>query len=189
VLSDAIIETPGLTEAAVRRIVGEEIERALLKDPAANKARIIASKGTLDWAYPPLIQASAAAASGMDTSVFFTSYGLNLITKGYADRIQVSPTGNPAMPMPVPMADVFAGLPGMKALATWMLKSRLKSRGVASIQELIDLCRESGVRFVGCEMTLGVLGFKHSDFIEGVEFAGAAAFLSEARWAHLTLFI
>jgi peroxiredoxin family protein len=188
-LSEAIVESSSVPEADVRRIVREEIVRAMRKDPAAGRACIIASKGTLDWAYPPFILAAAAAAAGMETSVFFTFYGLNLITKGYPAHIKVSPTGNAAMPMPVPMADLFAGLPGMKTVATAMLKSKFKSRGVATIQELIDVCRESGVRLVACEMTLAVFGFRHADFIEGVEFAGAGAFLSEARRAHVTLFI
>jgi len=188
-LNEAIVESPRFAEADLRRIVREEIEGAARKDPAAGKACIIASKGTLDWAYPPFILGAAAAAAGMETSIFFTFYGLNLITKGYSTRIKVSPTGNPAMPMPVPMADLFAGLPGMKTVATSMMKSKFKSRGVASIQELIDACRESGVRLIACEMTLAVFGFRHSDFIEGVEFAGAGAYLSEARRAHVTLFI
>ena len=188
-LTEAIVESPTFVEADIRRIVREEIQRAAGKDPAAGKACIIASKGTLDWAYPPFILGAAAAAAGMETSIFFTFYGLNLITKGYSKRVKVSPTGNPAMPMPVPMADLFAGLPGMKTVATSMMKSKFKSRGVASIQELIDVCRESGVRLIACEMTLAVFGFRHSDFIDGVEFAGAGAFMSEARRAHVTLFV
>lgn len=188
-LNEAIVETSSLAEPFVRRIVREEIERATRKDPAASKACIIASKGTLDWAYPPFILGSAAAASGMEASIFFTFYGLNLITKGYPDRIKVSPTGNPAAPMPVPMADVFAGLPGMKAMATSMMKSMFKKKGVASLQELIDVAQESGVRLIACQMTADVFGFQPSDFIEGVEFGGAGAFLSEARRAHVTLFI
>jgi peroxiredoxin family protein len=188
-LNQAIANTASLAESDVRGIVREEIERALRKDPASQKACIIASKGTLDWAYPPFILGSAAAASGMEVSVFFTFYGLNLITKGYPDRIKVSPTGNPAAPMPVPMADVFAGLPGMKAVATSMMKSMFKKKGVASLQELIDVSRELGVRLIACQMTADVFGFQPSDFIEGVEFGGAGAFLSEARRAHVTLFI
>jgi peroxiredoxin family protein len=181
--------TAVVDEAAVRRIVREEIERAMRKDPAARKACIIASKGTLDWAYPPFILATAAAAAGLEASIFFTFYGLNLITKGYPDRIKVSPTGNPAMPMPIPIADVFAGMPGMKAMATSMMKSKFKGKGVASLQELIDVSRESEVRLIACQMTMDVFGFQQSDFIDGVEFGGAAAFLSEARRAHVTLFI
>jgi peroxiredoxin family protein len=188
-LTEAIVEPSTIAEPYVRRIVREEIERAMRKDPAASKACIIASKGTLDWAYPPFILGSAAAAAGMDVSIFFTFYGLNLITKGYPERIKVSPTGNPAAPMPLPMADVFAGLPGMKAMATSMMKSMFRKKGVASLQELIDVARESGVRLIACQMTADVFGFEPSDFIDGVEFGGAGAFLSEARRAHVTLFI
>lgn len=181
--------TVAIDEEAVRKIVRQEIEAAMKKDPAARKACIIASKGTLDWAYPPFILSTAAAAAGMDVSVFFTFYGLNVITKGYPERIKVAPTANPAMPMPVPMADVFAGMPGMKAVATSMMKSMFKRKGVATLQELIDVARESGVRLIACQMTMDVFGFKQSDFIDGVEFGGAAAFLSEARRAHVTLFV
>jgi peroxiredoxin family protein len=188
-LDQAIDEAAGLVESDVRRIVREEIDTASRKDPAAHKACIIASKGTLDWAYPPFILASAAAAAGMEASIFFTFYGLNLITRGYPKRIKVSPTGNPAAPMPLPMADVFAGLPGMKAVATSMMKSMFSKKGVASLQELIDVSVDSGVRLIACQMTLDVFGYQASDFIEGVEFGGAAVFLSEARRAHVTLFI
>lgn len=178
-----------IDEEAVRRIVREEIARAMKQDPAVRKACIIASKGTLDWAYPPFILSTAAAAAGMESSVFFTFYGLNLITKGYEQKAKVSPTGNPAMPMPVPMADLFAGMPGMKAMATSMMKSMFRRKHVASIGELIDVARDSGVRLIACQMTMEVFGYGPSDFIEGVEFGGAAAFLSEARRAHVTLFI
>ena len=186
---DQLTVREALSEEAVRKIVHEEVERAMQKDPAARKACIIASKGTLDWAYPPFILAAAAAAAGMDTSIFFTFYGLNVIKKGFPEHAKVSPTGNPAMPMPMPIADVFAGMPGMKAVATSMMKSMFKSKNVASIGELIDVARESGVRLIACQMTMDVFGYQPSDFIDGVEFGGAAAFLSEARRAHVTLFV
>jgi peroxiredoxin family protein len=188
-LDEPEVGTAPLDEESVRRIVREEIDRAARRDPAARKACIIASKGTLDWAYPPFILSAAAAAAGMEASVFFTFYGLSLITKNYARRAKVSPTGNPAMPMPVPIADVFAGLPGMKAAATSMMRSMFRRHHVASIDELIDAARDSGVRLIACQMTMEVFGYRPSDFIEGVECGGAAAFLNEARRAHVTLFI
>ncbi len=178
-----------LTELDVRRIVREEVAQAFTKDPAAKRICLIASKGSLDWTYPPLILASAAAAAGMDTSIFFTFYGLNIITKGFPDKVKVSPVGNPAMPMPIPMADTFTSLPGMKAFATAQMKAKFKKSGVASVGELINVCRDSGVRLIACTMTMEVFGLKESDFIDGVEFGGAGAFLSEARRAHVTLFI
>ena len=113
-----------LTEEAVRAIVQEELERAPKRDPAGKKAAFIASKGTLDWAYPPLILATTAAASGMDASIFFTFYGLNIIHKDFEQMLKVSPLGNPAMPMPVPMPNLVLGLPGMGPMATQMMKAK-----------------------------------------------------------------
>ena len=178
-----------LNEDTIRRIVREEIEAAFKKDPAAKKAAFIASKGTLDWAYPPLILASAAAATGMETAIFFTFYGLNVIHKDFESRLKVSPVANPGMPMPVRMPDVVNALPGMQGLATMMMKSMFKKKNVASIRELHDVAKDSGVRLIACQMTMDVFGFTKDDFIPGVEFAGAAAFLSHARRSHVTLFI
>lgn len=188
-LAEATLQTAVVTEDAVRRIVREEVERVFKKDPAAKRVSIIASKGTLDWAYPPFILATAAAAAGLETSIFFTFYGLNILTRDFERKVRVSPTGNAAMPMPIPMADVFAGMPGMKALATSMMKSMFRRHNVATIGELIEVARESGVRLIACQMTMDVFGYQPSDFIEGVEFGGAAAFLSEARKGHVTLFV
>ncbi len=178
-----------LNEAAIRRIVREEIEAALKKDPAAKRAAIIASKGTLDWAYPPLILGSAAAAAGMETSIFFTFYGLNVIHKDFESRLRVSPVANPGMPMPMPIPELVNALPGMQSMATMMMKSMFAKKNVAPIHELHDAVRESGVQMIACQMTMDVFGFTQDDFIPGVEFGGAAAFLSYARRAHVTLFI
>lgn len=178
-----------LTEEDVRRIVREEVDRAFAKNPAARRAALVASKGTLDWAYPPLILSTAAAAAGMRTSVFFTFYGLNIIHKDFERKLKIGPTGNPAMPMPVPMPDLVTAMPGMVSMATRMMKSRFAKHHVATIGTLLDEARELGVRLVGCQMTIDVFGYSHGDFIDGVEFGGAAAFMSEARKAHVTMFI
>lgn len=173
----------------VRKIVREEIQLAMKKDPAARKACFIASKGTLDWAYPPLILATAASAANLEAAIFFTFYGLNVIRKDFDKLLKVSPVANPAMPMPVSMPDIVTAMPGMKWMATGMMKSMFRKKGVATIGELLDVARESGVRLIACQMTMDVFGYAQKDFIEGVEFGGAAAFLSEARKAHITLFI
>ena len=181
------------TVADVRRIiqevVQEEVGRALRQEPASRRACLIASKGTLDWAYPPFILGSAAAAAGMEVSIFFTFYGLNLLRQDFERRLAVSPVGNPAMPMPIPMADLFTALPGMKAIATGRMKSMFRQKGVATIRELRDVCIESGVRLIACTMTMEVFGYAKEDFIDGVEFGGAGAFLSAARRSHVSLFI
>ena len=166
-----------------------EIERAGARDPGARTATIIASKGTLDWAYPPLILATTAAASGMKTSVFFTFYGLSIIHRDFERLLKVSPLGNPAMPMPVTMPNLVLGLPGMGPMATKMMKAKFRGKHVATHPRAPRHVPRAGVRLIACQMTMDVFGYEPEDFIEGVEFAGAAAFLAEARKAHLTLFV
>ncbi len=183
------VQQGGVTEEVVRAIVREEIARAFKKDPAKKKASIISSKGTLDWAYPPLILATAAAATGMEVAVFFTFYGLNVIHKDFEKKLKVSAVGNPGMPMPVPMPDILTALPGMTAMSTGMMKSKFDKKGVASIKELLDVAVESDVRLIACQMTMDVFGYEQDDFIDGVEFGGAAAFLSDARKSSVNLFI
>ncbi len=156
---------------------------------ANRKMTIIASKGSLDMAYPPLILATTAAAMDYDVTIFFTFYGLDIVKKGYADKLKVSPIGNPAMPMPVPIPTLVGSLPGMEAMATAMMKSMFNKHGVATIGQLLDLAKESGVRLIACQMTMDVMGVKQSDMIDGVEFAGAAAWLDAATDAQINLFI
>ncbi len=134
----AVTADPAVTGEDVRRIVREEIERAFRRDPATRTAAIIASKGTLDWAYPPLILANAAAAVGMDVSVFFTFYGLNIIHKDAARKLKIDPVGNPAMPMPVRIPDIISSLPGMVPMASAMMRSKFAKKHVATIGELLD---------------------------------------------------
>ncbi len=178
-----------LTEEDVRRILRSELEHAATRDAGTKTATFIASKGTLDWAYPPLILATTAAASGMETSIFFTFYGLNIIHKDFERLLKVSPLGNPAMPMPVPMPNFVLGLPGMGPVATKMMKTKFHRKNVATITDLLASAQELGVRLIACQMTMDVFGYEPEDFLDGVEFAGAAAFLAEARRAHVTLFI
>ena len=183
------IAAAAVTEEDVRRIVRSELERFEARDPGARTAAFIASKGTLDWAYPPLILATTAAASGMDAALFFTFYGLNIIHKDYERLLKVSPLGNPAMPMPVTMPNMVLGLPGMGPMATHMMKSMFHKKNVAGIRELLESAQDLGVRLVACQMTMDVFGYTQDDFLPGVEFGGAATFLADARQAHVTLFV
>lgn len=154
---------------------------------ANKKMTIIASKGSLDMAYPPLILATTAAAMDMDVTIFFTFFGLEMIRKGQADKLRVSPLGNPAMHMPAP---TFVGtLPGMEAIATGMMKSMFKKHGVATIGQLLDLAKESGIKLIACQMTMDVMGIKQEDIIDGVEFGGAASWMDVAADSQINLFI
>ena len=155
---------------------------------ATKKMAIIATKGTLDMAYPPLILASTAAALGWDVQIFFTFYGLQLLRKNL-DGIKISPLANPAMPMPVPMPVIVSVLPGMEAMATMMMKDKMKKKGVASLEELRSLCLEADVKFIACQMTVDLFEFQTSDFIDGIEYGGAATFMKFAGETDVCLFI
>jgi peroxiredoxin family protein len=152
------------------------------------KMALIATKGTLDWAYPPLILSSTAAALGWEVQVFCTFYGLSLLRKDVGG-LKVSPLANPAMPMPVPMPVFVQMLPGMEAMATMMMKAKMKSKGVASIEELRSLCLEADVKFIACQMTVDLFEFQKSDFIDGIDYGGATTFLDFAGSADVTLYI
>ena len=154
----------------------------------AKKLALIASKGTLDWAYPPFILASTAAALDYEVSIFFTFYGLTLLKKDISD-LKVTPLGNPAMPMPVPMPNLVQALPGMESMATTLMKQKIANKGVASIEELREICLESGVKLIACQMTMDLFDFKREDFIDGIEIGGAATFFEFAGEADVSLFI
>ena len=155
------------------------------------KLCIIATKGTLDWAYPPFILSSTAAALGYDTTIFFTFYGLQLLKKKLA--LKVSPLGNPGMPMPMGMDKWFpvmgTAIPGMEAMMTVMMKNKMKSKGVASVDDLRDLCLEAEVRMIGCQMTIDLFDMKENDFIDEIELGGAATYFEYAGQSDINLYI
>ena len=162
---------------------------------------IIATKGTLDWAYPPFILASTASALGWDVSVFFTFYGLELLKKDL--HLEVSPLGNPSMPMKMPFGPqwlkdinwkipnvVMAGIPGFEKMATGLMHQTVKNCGVASIEELRSICIEADVKLVACQMTVELFGHSHEDFIPEIkDWIGAATFLPVAQKSDVCLFI
>lgn len=169
-------------------------------DPDAPKRlAIIASKGTLDWAYPPMILASSAAAMGWDVGVFFTFYGLPLLLKNLDAK--VTPLGNPAMPLKMPFGPpefqainwpvptLLQAAPGFSTLATNLMQQTFKNKGVASIVELREVCIEAGAELIACQMTMDVFGFSKENFIPECTVGGAATFLQYAADADVQLFI
>ena len=154
---------------------------------AEKRLAIIATKGTLDWGYPPFILASTAAALGYDTEVFFTFYGLNLLRKNL--DLKVTSVGNPGMPMPMPMPVLLQALPGMQSMMTMMMKQKMKKKGVASLEELRSLCIEADVKMVACQMTVDLFDMSPSEFIDGIEYGGAATFFEFAGESDICLFI
>jgi len=194
--------------AALDRLIEERLGALLpkklaeLREQQTPSMTIIATKGTLDWAYPPFILASTAAALGWKVSMFFTFYGLGLLRKDISD-LKVSPLGNPGMPMKMPFGpDWFKGInwnipnavqavvPGFETMATALMKQTIHNKGVAGVAELRSACIEGGVNLIGCQMTVDLFGFTPDDFIPEVkEYCGAAHFLPMARDADVSLFI
>jgi peroxiredoxin family protein len=193
-----------LIKRRLDEILPQKIEEKLAerRESTPGSLTIIATKGTLDWAYPPFILSSTAAALGWDVSVFFTFYGLQLLRKDIGD-LQVSPLGNPGMPMKMPFGpEWFRGInwkipnavqsvvPGFEALATTLMKQTIRQKGVASVSDLRNMAIEAGVNLIGCQMTVDLFGFSREDFIPEVkEYCGAATFLPLARDADVSLFI
>ncbi|WP_152039647.1 DsrE/DsrF/DrsH-like family protein [Salinigranum salinum] len=132
---------------------------------------IIATKGTLDMAYPPLILASTAAAFGYDVTVFHTFWGLEILHKEHASKLKLSSVGNPNMPMP----NVVAALPGMDEISSRMMRKRIADNDVATIEELVQLSLDSGVDLQACQMTIDLLGYDEDDFFDGVTVGVGAA--------------
>ena len=156
------------------------------------KLAIIATKGTLDWAYPPFILASTAAALGYETQIFFTFYGLQLLKKKL--DLQISPLGNPGMPMKmggveIKMPVLLQAFPGVQRFATSMMKKTMASKGVASLEELRELCIEAEVKMVACQMTVDLFEFSTDEFVDGIEFGGAATFFEFAGESDICMYI
>ncbi len=190
------------------RLINERLEALLpkklaeLREKQTPSMTLIATKGTLDWAYPPFILASTAAALGWNVSMFFTFYGLGLLRKDISD-LKVSPLGNPGMPMKMPFGPewfkhinwnipnaVQAIVPGFESMATMLMSKTIHDKGVAGVEELRTACIEGGVNLIGCQMTVDLFGYKPEDFITEVkEYCGAATFLPMARDADVSLFI
>jgi len=193
-----------LLDDLIRRRLDEILPQKLAEIRAKKtpSMTIIATKGTLDWAYPPFILASTAGALGWEVSMFFTFYGLGLLRKDISD-LKVSPLGNPGMPMKMPFGPewfkginwnipnlVQAGVPLFENIATSLMKQTIHNKGVAGVDELRQACIETDVKLIGCQMTVDLFGYSRDDFIPEVkDYVGAATFLPMARDADVSLFI
>ena len=158
----------------------------------ATSMSMIVTKGTLDWAYPPFILATTAAAMGLEVNMFFTFYGLGLLKKDL--NLKISTLGNPAMEMPMmgmhmALPNIISALPGVDGLATSMMKDLIKKKGVASIEELRELAIEAEVKMVACQMTMDLFEYKMEDMIAGPELGGAATFIEMASKSDINLYI
>ena len=172
--------------------VQDAISEAPVAVPETKNMTIIVTKGSLDWAYPPFILATTAAAMGLNVTMFFTFYGLPLLLKKL--DLQVTAAGNPAMKMPMGgmhmgLPNLVTAIPGVDAMCSVMMKNLIKKKGVASIDELREIAVESEVRLIGCQMTMDLFEYSKDDMIDGVDIGGAATYIECASNADINLFI
>lgn len=167
----------------------EELEESVAEADDADdgkKMTIVATQGTFDMAYPPLILASTAAAFGWEVIVFHTFWGLDILHEEKSKGLKLSAVGNPNMPVP----NALAALPGMDAMATRMMQKKIDENGTATIEELIDLSLESGVDLQACQMTIELMDYDEDDFYDGVTTGvGAATALQHMAESDIQLLV
>lgn len=131
---------------------------------AARKVAIICSKGGLDEAYPALILANAARMAGMEAFIFFTFYGLDVITQSKVDHLHVNMVGNPTSPIPT----MLAGLPGMESFAAKMMKSRMDEMGLPGVREMLEILNDAGAELYACELAMEMMKRTANDLLPQV---------------------
>ena len=139
-------------------------------------AAFITSRDTLDGAYPALILGINARRLGMRCKVFYTFMGLNVVRKGWTEKAKFYPPG------------LMAAIPGMSALATWMMKGKIEKASIPDLPDLLEMAQLEGVELVVCKMTVDMMGLKKDDFIEGVTIEPAETFLKYAKDCKISLF-
>jgi len=173
-------------EAEVEQLRAELADLRDEVDTGPQKMSIIATKGTLDMAYPPLILASTAAAFGWEVTLFHTFWALDILHEDKMDNLKLSSTGDPNMPIP----NLIAVLPGMDRMTTWMMNRQIADVGTASVNELVDTCLQSGVEIQACQMTQELMDYDDEDFYDGVTTGvGAAAAIDEMAEADIQLLV
>ena len=150
------------------------------------KMTIVATQGSFDMAYPPLILGSTAAAFGWDVVVFHTFWGLDILHEEKSKNLKLSAVGNPNMPVP----NAVAAIPGMDRMATRMMEKKIDENGTATIEELIDLSLDQGVDLQACQMTIELMDYDEDDFYDGVTTGvGAATALQHMAESDIQLLV
>ncbi|MFB6251684.1 MAG: DsrE/DsrF/DrsH-like family protein [Halobellus sp.] len=190
--TDAESAPEGVEEAPSRAALAARVEElesqlaAVDTDDGEKKMSIVATKGTLDMAYPPLILASTAAAFGYDVTVFHTFWGLDILHEERSKDLKLSSVGNPNMPVP----NVLGALPGMDRVTTSMMEKRIDDNDTATIEELIETSLDMGVEFQACQMTIDLMDYDENDFYDGVTTGvGAATAVQDMADADIQLLV
>ena len=173
-------------EARVNELEDRLADVEAESDDGQQKMSIIATKGTLDMAYPPLILASTAAAFGWEVTVFHTFWGLDILHEEHSKALQMSSVGNPNMPVP----NAIGALPGMDRVTTKMMEKQIEDNDTATIEELLETSLDMGVEFQACQMTIDLMDYDEADFYDGVTTGvGAATAVKAMADADIQLFV
>ncbi len=149
------------------------------------KLAIIASKGSLDMAYPPMILANAARMSGIETHMFFTFWGLDMITKKKLNHLHVAMVGNPSMHPSFHIPTLLGVIPGMAAMGTWMMRKEIDKLGFPPVGEFMEMLVDSGAHVYGCKMSMDMMKLSKEDLIDGAEVLGAMEFMELSEGAQI----
>ena len=194
VAGDTGAESPPTREQLAARVAELESELEAVREEAADAAAaadsqkmvIVATQGTLDTAYPPLILASTAAAFGYDVTVFHTFWGLEVLHEDHAGDLPLSPVGNPNLGVP----DALGVLPGVDAVTARMMRRKIDAEDVAGVEELIETSLDTGVDLQACQMTMDLFDYDEDDFFDGVTTGvGAATAFQEMTDADVQLLV
>lgn len=156
-----------------------------MKENGNRKLSIISSKGSLDMAYPPLILANAARMSGIEVDLFFTFWGLDIITKKKMNKLQVATVGNPNMHPWFHIPTLIGALPGMSAMASWMMRREIDKLDFPPVEEFMQVVIDSGAKVYGCKMSMDMMKLTQDDLVEGAEILGAMEMLDMSQGAQV----
>ena len=161
------------------------------------KLVLVCSKGNLDMAYPGLILANAAAGEGIETHIFFTFWGLDIITNSRIDKLELAPVANTSMKMSMMgvntgnlgIPNLMGVLPGMTAFATKLMKDKMAKLDVPPVREYLQMLVDGGAKLYACKMSVDMMDLKKSDFVDGVcDIVTAGDFMDMTEGAQ-TIFI
>lgn len=141
------------------------------------KIAFICSKGNLDMAYPALVMGWAALGNGIDVTIFFTFWGMDLITKARQDRLELNPVGNTSMKMSMMglptgnlgIPNIMSIIPGMTAFTSWFMKKKIAGVGAPPVPEYLQMLVDGGADLYACKMSVDMMGLGMEDFVDGVK--------------------